>query len=138
MKSDDGILRNVFPAKCPHCEEDLTAGSGITQYAVSSALRKMVLPNGLLKVVEMMRPSPILTVCSSCGTIIKPELCVQQNGKLVPRYPKSDDGVKNTKDGEKLPEIENSGENSPEKRDNKAAKPRGKGEGGDDRKGENE
>lgn len=118
MKIDDGIIRNVFPNKCPHCEADLTSGSGITQYAVSSALKKVVLPNGLLKVVEVMRPSPILTVCSSCGTIIRPELCVQQNGKLVPRYPKGEDSGKNTEYGEKLSEIENSGENSPEKSDN--------------------
>lgn len=120
VKNDDGVIRNVFPQKCPKCEADLTKGGGIVQYAVSGALRKVVLPNGLLKVVEVMRPSPSFTVCSCCGASIGSIICIQKGGELVPVH-SSDNGLDEGKvpgDGEKSPENENSGEKSPEESDN--------------------
>ena len=48
---DNGVRRNVYPVKCPHCGVNLTKGTGVLKYSVTGC-QKLPLPMGGKKVPE--------------------------------------------------------------------------------------
>ena len=64
---NNGIRRNVYPVKCPHCGVDLTNGAGVLKYSVSGCQKLRIKGNGLSEPVAFVRPAPMLSLCASCG-----------------------------------------------------------------------
>lgn len=64
---DNGVRRNVYPVKCPHCGVDLTNGAGVLKYSVTGCQKLRIKGNGLSEPVAFVRPAPMLSLCASCG-----------------------------------------------------------------------
>ena len=64
---DNGVRRNVYPVKCPHCGVDLTNGAGVLKYSVTGCQKLHIKGNGLSEPVAFVRPAPMLSLCASCG-----------------------------------------------------------------------
>ena len=115
---ESSVRRNVYPVKCPHCEVDLTKGTGILKYSVTGCQKLRVKSNGLSEPVAFVRTAPMLSLCASCGGRIMTTLAIQtEDGQLVAQVPQtSKDEVNDLPlpmGGKKVPENKNSGKKSP-------------------------
>lgn len=111
---DNGVRRNVYPVKCPHCRVDLTKGTGILKYSVTGCQKLRIKGNGLSEPVAFVRPAPMLSLCASCGGRIMTAPAIQtEDGQLVAQVPQiSKDEVDDLPlpmGGKKVPKSKNSG-----------------------------
>lgn len=115
---DNGVRRNVYPVKCPHCGVDLTNGAGVLKYSVTGCQKLRIKGNGLSEPVAFVRPAPMLSLCASCGGRIMTTPAIQtKDGQLEVQV--SQPGKDEVSDlplpmgGKKVPENKNSGKKSP-------------------------
>lgn len=111
---DNGVRRNVYPVKCPHCEVDLTKGTGVLKYSVTGCQKLRIKGNGLSEPVAFVRPAPMLSLCASCGGRIMTTPAIQtEDGQLVSQVsqPGKDevDDLPLPMKGKKVPKSKNSG-----------------------------
>ena len=115
---DNGVRRNVYPVKCPHCGVDLTNGAGVLKYSVTGCQKLRIKGNGLSEPVAFVRPAPMLSLCASCGGRIMTTLTFQTKGgqlEVPVSHPDKDeiDDLPLPMGGKKVPEKKNSGKKSP-------------------------
>lgn len=115
---DNGVRRNVYPVKCPHCGVDLTNGAGVLKYSVTGCQKLRIKDNGLSEPVAFVRPAPMLSLCASCGGRIMTTPAIQtEDGQLEVQVsqPGKDevDDLPLPMGGKKVPEKKNSGKKSP-------------------------
>lgn len=115
---DNGVRRNVYPVKCPHCGVDLTNGAGVLKYSVTGCQKLHIKGNGLSEPVAFVRPAPMLSLCASCGGRIMTTLTFQTKGghlEVPVSQPDKDevDDLPLPMGGKKVPEKKNSGKKSP-------------------------
>lgn len=115
---DNGVRRNVYPVKCPHCGVDLTNGAGVLKYSVTGCQKLRIKGNGLSEPVAFVRPAPMLSLCASCGGRIMTTLTFQTKGgqlEVPVSQPDKDeaDDLPLPMGGKKVPEKKNSGKKSP-------------------------
>lgn len=115
---DNGVRRNVYPVKCPHCGVDLTNGAGVLKYSVTGCQKLRIKGNGLSEPVALVRPAPMLSLCASCGGRIMTTLTLQTKGgqlEVPVSQPDKDEAndLPLPMNGKKVPEKKNSGKKSP-------------------------
>lgn len=115
---DNGVRRNVYPVKCPHCGVDLTNGAGVLKYSVTGCQKLRIKGNGLSEPVAFFRPAPMLSLCASCGGRIMTTPAIQtEDGQLEVQVSQPDkdeaDDLPLPMGGKKVPEKKNSGKKSP-------------------------
>lgn len=111
---NNGVRRNVYPVKCPHCGVDLTNGAGVLKYSVSGCQKLHIKGNGLSEPVAFVRPAPMLSLCASCGGRIMTTPAVQtEDGQLVAHVSQPGEDEANDlplpMNGKKVPKSKNSG-----------------------------
>lgn len=115
---DNGVRRNVYPVKCPHCGADLTKGAGVLKYSVTGCQKLRIKSNGLSEPAAFVRPAPMMSLCVSCGGRIMTTPAIQtEDGQLVAQTPRpKEDEISDLPlpmGGKKVPEKKNSGKKSP-------------------------
>lgn len=74
--------RLKYPQKCPNCDESFVDGDAhILKYAVTGCQKLKVDEDGISYPRGLMKPSPMLCMCSSCNTRVFPQSRVDDDAE---------------------------------------------------------